>query len=537
MKKTTYLTAIAACTALTACDDFLDKLPDNRAEIDSEDKIALLLVSAYPENDYLLLNEYMSDNVDDYGSSNPYTDRFLDQVFTWSEITESNNEDPKELWGSCYAAIAAANQAIESINELGGAETTSLRESLGEALACRAYAYFILVNEFCKHYNPATANTDLGVPYITKPEVELHPSYERGTVAEVYDNIEKDILAAIQLIDKGTSNVPKYHFSKKSISALAARFYLFKGQWAEAEYYSTLTLGDNVNNQLRDWTNIASLAQEYDAIAYHYVDTDVNSNLLLITSYSCMGLCFGPYRYFSRYSHGDYLAYYETVFAENIWNYYAPGIEKTLDPYEYYYHAPKEYSATNLNKVIWWKSLYVFEELDATNHIGMYRTVYPAFTADEILLSRAEARILQGKYDEAAADLDLWMQNIINFDETIPFTLTPELIQEFYNSVEYSTALRSTIKKHLNPPFEIDEEGSLQESMLQCVLGFRRIETIQMGLRWWDIRRYGIEVYRREMDPAGMPTKELDLLTKDDLRRTIQLPSDVIAVGLEANPR
>lgn len=53
--------------ALASCDDYLDKLPDDRAELDTEKKITQLLVSAYPTCNNALLSEYMSDNVDDNG--------------------------------------------------------------------------------------------------------------------------------------------------------------------------------------------------------------------------------------------------------------------------------------------------------------------------------------------------------------------------------------------------------------------------------------------------------------------------------------
>ena len=33
----------------SSCNDFLDKLPDNRTELDTEQKITKLLISAYPE--------------------------------------------------------------------------------------------------------------------------------------------------------------------------------------------------------------------------------------------------------------------------------------------------------------------------------------------------------------------------------------------------------------------------------------------------------------------------------------------------------
>ena len=73
--------------------------------------------------------------------------------------------------------------------------------------------------------------------------------------------------------------------------------------------------------------------------------------------------------------------------------------------------------------------------------------------------------------------------------------------------------------------------------MLQCVLGFRRIETLQMGLRWFDVKRYGIEVKRRVMDAAGNPTRQTDLLTATDLRRATQLPLKTRQAGMTPNPR
>ena len=51
------------------------------------------------------------------------------------------------------------------------------------------------------------------------------------------------------------------------------------------------------------------------------------------------------------------------------------------------------------------------------------------------------------------------------------------------------------------------------------------------GQRWCDIKRYGIEVAHNRY---GLAT---DILKVGDLRRAIQLPSDVIDAGLAANPR
>jgi hypothetical protein len=276
---------------------------------------------------------------------------------------------------------------------------------------------------------------------------------------------------------------------------------------------------------LRDWEYTSTMTRDWNAISQHYIDASLNCNLMLLTSYSYMGLVFGPYRYLSKYSHGKYLAEHEDGEARNIWG------------DDVFYMGMNTYSATNLDKTIFWKLPYLFEYADAVAGTGYYRTVYPAFTTDECLLNRAEAYVLTGDYAKAAADLTTWMQNIVQTD----LVLTPQLIADFYNAVGYSyddeRGLASTIKKHLRPRFDIGEEGGTREAMLQCVLGFRRIETLQTGLRWYDVKRYGIEIVRREINMAGDPAVVIDRLKTDDARRALQIPPRARAAGVAANKR
>ena len=123
---------------IVSCDDFLDKMPDNRAEVDSELKIQKLLVEAYPDHDYIQVNEMMSDNVDRFMADNPNTSRYIEQVYEWQDVTESNNESSENFWDNSYQAIANANLALEGIENIGGATTATLREAKAEALLCRA---------------------------------------------------------------------------------------------------------------------------------------------------------------------------------------------------------------------------------------------------------------------------------------------------------------------------------------------------------------------------------------------------------------
>lgn len=547
--KTKYIFAASLMLlGLVSCDKFLDTLPDNRTELDSAEKIRSLLVTAYPMTDYLGFNEMMSDNADNLGDSNPNTMQIFDQIWSWSDVTEEWFECPAWVWEYSYVAIAAANQVILTIDEGGGPEAMGLQAEYAEALLCRAFSHFILVNTFCMNYNPDTSTEDLGVPYMTHAETALNPKYERGTVAEVYENIDKDLQAALPNVSDEYYAVPSYHFNKRAANAFAARFYLFYQDWEKAEKYANACLGEAP--QLRDLKKFLTITRDRDAYCNLYIDPAEKANLLMLGSNSLYGrISTYPYGYCDKYSHNRYIANYEDLFAANIW-----GNEMGVNgANKFYYMKAAQYSGNNFDVVFSWKINEHSKIADAVAGTVTPYVFFPALTADETLLIRAEARVMQGKYEEAAQDLTLWMQNTVDTD----MELTPEKITEFYSDhvvvdangnpvldidgkeqvFTYATWNHSTIKKHLNPAFNIGAENGIRECMLQCVLGFRRIEGHALGLRWWDIKRYGIEIWRRTMGADGAPARLDDVLLKDDPRRAIQLPRQVIEAGLEANPR
>ena len=151
-------TILAASMAFTSCDNFLDTLPDNRAEVNNETKITNLLVSAYPQSHPVVVWEMSSDNVMDNGSMYGVENKSTEDAYLWKEITYTATDSPQSLWNSCYISIASANQALKAIEELGGGE--ALNPQKGEALMCRAYAHFLLANTFCE----AVSYTHLTLP-------------------------------------------------------------------------------------------------------------------------------------------------------------------------------------------------------------------------------------------------------------------------------------------------------------------------------------------------------------------------------------
>lgn len=532
MKKLNFIfTIIGLVVLLASCDDFLSTMPDNRAELNTEAKISSILVSAYPNKVPIIMMEYGSDNVMDNGVL--YTsDTRKEEVYQWMDITTDSNDDPRYMWQGHYSAVASANHALEAIEEMGNPER--LAPQRAEALICRAYAHFVLANVFCLPYNPQTADKDMGVPYAIKPETQVVANYERGTMAELYKNINDDIEAALPHIRDDAYAIPKYHFNKKAAYAFAARFNLFyvkpdKSNYQKVIDYANQVLGSSPASLVRNMSKYLPLGAT--DISNAYIQANETANLLIIPAYSLAGRMIsgtGP-----RYNHNMEIVSNETVWARGPW-----GSNASAG-----FLISKLYGS---NQSVRFPKLDEFwEATDKTGQTGYAHIVHVPFTADETLLCRAEAYTFQEKYAEAAADLNIWQDVHCNKTYTstsgITYTLktlTPEIINEFWNKLNYTpTPLSSSaggadrsIKKKLHPKGFTVNEGE-QENFIQCVLHYRRLENLHDGQRWVDIKRYGIEV---EHNRDGLSP---DILKHDDLRLAIQLPSDVISAGLTKNPR
>ena len=528
MKHKYILTAFAVLASLVSCDKFLDTMPDNRTEIDSPKKVAALLGSAYSDHTFSMVTELLSDNMDNNRAVvTSEADRFYQAVWNYKDNTESSNDSEENIWTSFWMAIGSANQALEAIDQMGGPSDPELSGSYGEALLARAYAHFILVNIFCLQYNEETSSTDPGIPYMDKPEQGLNPKYDRGNVAEVYARIDEDIQKGLKYVGDDYS-VPKYHFNTQAALAFATRFYLYYGKYDLAIKYATECLGPAPKTLLRDYADLQANYASIGEARLAYNSTDQKANFLMITGYSNMGLFWGNYSGgYKHYAFTEYIAQTESFFAPVPWN-------NTLQIDANFVWRPRTYPVGMLRYPIFWKIDYEFEYTDPVAGIGYRHTVYPCFTADQALLDRAEALILLKRYDEALADLNLWADNM--YVDKVNMDL--DMINEFYNSMEYYKWDQPTQKKELAPrkPIVI-EKGSLQENLIHLVLNFRRTETMGQGMRWFDIKRYGITVYRRKVNSNGDVVEITDTLGPDDPRRAVQIPLKSRDAGFEANKR
>ena len=521
---------LASVAILASCSDQLDTLPDNRTTLDTPKKIAGLLVTAYPDRTPTLFNEWMSDNTDYMGAQNSQGNRGGDQYFFWQEQTEGGNDSPEMVWMLYYEGVYKANEALAAIEDQGGPKNDILRNSKGEALLIRAYDHFILANEFCRPYNGKTSTKDAGLYYATGI-ADFSAAAEqsnRGTVADVYAKIAADIEAGIPLLND-TYEVPKYHFNKQAAYAFATRFYLYYEKWEKAKEYADKLLGSNPAASLRDYRALQAMplskSDQAVKIAEAYCSASADCNLLVQTSVSNAGMALAPWLISKRYTLTNYLAETELFQSNNIWGTSSNLIWK-----------PFTVNSGESNFALLMKLPREFEVVNTTTGTGYLHTLNVDFTMDEALLNRAEAEIMLGQNDAACADMTIWMKNFFNTN----VTLTPTSVQTYFKTVPYAYAdaakMVPSFKKHISPRFTIDAEGSVQESLLQCLLNFRRIETVHQGMRWMDIRRYNIEIPRRLIGANGRPSKNLDWLEKDDPRQVVQIPQSIREAGVAGNP-
>lgn len=522
MKLSRIIYLAAAVVLLASCNKFLDTPPDNRASLDTETNIRKLLVNAYSTGQPTLYFESMSDNVDYNGDNYRLYDRFMEEAFVWDPNMVGVNPDrTSDTWALLYKAVAHANQALEAIDKMGN--PASLETARGEALMCRAYAHFVLVNIFCQHYDPTREreNNDynnepdyLGIPYMTAPETTINSDPNRRNVSWVYAQIEKDIVAGLPLVLNASYDVPRYHFNREAAYAFACEFYLYYCKFEKAVEYADLALGAAPQEKLRSYAdlNATSNATVRGAL---YMNSQVPANFMLQRMRTLNARVWGStgFRYSVSRNTADY-----TIRASGLWG---PG----TNLYTYLR------GFNNLGQPHVWVLKQAYYSTD-------YTEIMNPFSADETLLHRAEALVmLTGRndsyFDRAADDIRMIVERISA--TAPPKPVDRLLINTTYRRMSYYTPDVPTAKNELNPKFAFTKGGEM-ENFIHAILHIRRVLYMHEGNRWLDIKRWGIPVYHREISSGTVYVRTVATLPAVDPRRAVQIPVAVITAGMEANP-
>lgn len=497
MKKNIYTPIIALFLGLsfTACNKFLDELPDARTELDTSEKIQELLARAYPDALYADFCETMSDNAGDKVNL-AQSSIFNTQMYSWQTNNEYSTWDtPPHYFYAAYGAIANANYALEAVENLGGG--SELNYLKGEALVARAYAHFMLGLFWCKPFNPATAATDLGLPYATKAERKVFEVYRRISVKDYYDAIEKDLTEGLPLIDNSKYSKPKFHFTKEAAHAFASRFYLVKGDWDKVISHANEALGANPENKLRDVKG--QRARTYAQQELLYASSDEPANALIVGASSLYA------RNFAYNKYGLTLQKSVEVLGDN--KHPLNGFRAT---WAYSIYGNDDYR--NFPK---YQEYFKYTNVSAGNGYPYDMAVLISY--DEVFLNRLEAYLMKGEKAKFLTDLVVFLKK--------------KTMQNIPDSFVLSETDMNTIYQNKGTEFDPAYTLSTQQrEWLQAVADVRRAAFVFEGLRWIDNKRLGMKV----VHVKGGQTMEL---TKDDPRRELQIPEDAISNGITANPR
>ncbi|MDR0700590.1 MAG: RagB/SusD family nutrient uptake outer membrane protein [Tannerella sp.] len=160
------------------------------------------------------------------------------QSYNWSVHRTVTSAMMNYCYRYHYNIIANVNLIIENIDNADG-EQIERDHIKGKALVVRAAHYFNLVRMWAKRYNYESGqeNSHLGVPLILTSEAGTDPQ-PQATVKEIYEAINNDLDAAIELLDGMPTRTNKINPNQSVANGLKSRVLLTMGLWEEAANYA-----------------------------------------------------------------------------------------------------------------------------------------------------------------------------------------------------------------------------------------------------------------------------------------------------------
>lgn len=214
-------------TATSSCDEFLnpepvDLLIDNLA-LNEPGDVASVEIGLYSRARSLgapgvIAGDMTSDLLIHNGTFNQY--RELGN----KEIT-SSNASASSLWGAIYGTVYVSNFILERLPEILGVPSATRDNVLATARFWRGYAYFVAVTTFGD------------VPLVVNTDIEVNRNIPRTPITDMLNFILEDYQFALANFNQEPVNAG--FVGTQATEAALARYYLYVGNWSEAERYAT----------------------------------------------------------------------------------------------------------------------------------------------------------------------------------------------------------------------------------------------------------------------------------------------------------
>lgn len=226
MKKIFYITILAASTVLTSCDDLFEPALENHRSLEamwSEPSFAQgILANAY------ILMPYQTGPQSDVATDDAVTNELTSNYLRMATGSWSQEMDPMNQWQARYNAINYLNIMLENCDKVAWANSEALNKMyydrfMGESYALRALNYYFLLRAHAGY----TENGQLmGVPLILKSQDANTPQSElnqpRATFNDCITRINEDLAEALKLLQYEDGDIKSEDLVPAKYKALGA---------------------------------------------------------------------------------------------------------------------------------------------------------------------------------------------------------------------------------------------------------------------------------------------------------------------------
>ncbi|RKR85098.1 SusD-like starch-binding protein associating with outer membrane [Mucilaginibacter gracilis] len=508
------LLALAVSLSFSSCKKFLSESSQDEIKPTTTDDLASLLYSdAYPYGGIfdtytdLLTDDIQSNGVPQLNGAPistylPFSNNGT-PIYSWSpymfdNISGTAGSNISDLlgvnsWSIYYGKIKGCNVVLDYINSVSG--TAQVKNAItGQALFLRAFYYLKLVTLYGQPYSGTGIDPtkSLGVPLVLSSKVsDVYPA--RNTLAEVYKQIETDLLTAADLLKNNYTATSVFRVGHLAAYTLLSRLYLYMGRD-------------------RDMDNVILYAN--NALAIKPNVTQLSSYFTSATFLSAAGI-------YDQALSQEVIWSYGTNQNTNIANFYVAtsNVQTLVPPFTVsssllgmYNQGTGTTNMGDLRYTTYFIKYASFGYVSRTGKIGSQAYGAQGIRVSELYLNRAEACIRRymkttqaGDLTQAISDLNYLRQNRYDTRNTayVPVSFT---------------------------------DASLAFKFLQDER--RRELCLEENFRWVDIKRWGLAVSHNYTDPYGSVTT-YNLSAGSNLIYALPIPYDVVArnYNLQQNPR
>lgn len=409
------------------------------------------------------------------GNTNTYG-----QYWLW-DIRPTNSEI-EAVYAGLYSVIGSCNFFLDKVVELRKSLTddekiTSLDLLTGEVHAARALSYLELLKMYCKPYDPASAEDEMGV--VLRTSYFKKENIERADLKKSYEFVLSELGKAEELLDEEYDGYNAPLFTHAAVKAVQARTALYMQDWDKAIEYSS-ELIDSETFTLSPVTSYATDSQTW----FDYLWTnDYGPEVILRlgctpTSYGgALGKVFLNFTNNYQYYYPDYVP------AQWVLDLYSSSDYRKR---AYFYEITTGYAHQ-----LTWPLLVKYHGNETMISAYIYHVCMPKpLRLAEQYLIRAEAYCNKGEYGRASADL---------------------------------TALRKA-------RFISGGSITLTEKNWQQAISDERVRELYMeGFRLHDLKRWGwVEGFEREPQTSSQAEGSSIKIKKGDYRFVWPIPKHEI---------